>query len=771
MSLSSVFSRTRMTMEVEGAVQGVGFRPFIASLARRHQLGGFVQNTMHGARFAFEGNSKDVARALKDFNTLPRLAFITRKTVCHDEPLHGDTTFRILSSDFDGAATAHILPDASICPDCLRELFDPTSRFYRYPFVSCTNCGPRATIVTGLPYDRPKTSMRDFSLCPNCRREYEDLSDRRYHAQPIACPDCGPQLALWDKDGETIATRDDALRIAARAIVEGMVVAMKGLGGFQLIVDATNEEAVRQLRVRKHREDKPFALMYPTLALMEDHAILTDAERALLSSAASPIVLVKRKHMENVSTRECYPAHNVVGERNPLFGVMLPYTPLHALLLKEVDRPIVATSGNRSDDPIIINEKEALARLADVADLFLVHNRPIVRPMDDSIVRMTEEGPLILRRARGYAPFPVRIPDGTHTLLAVGPQQKNTVAMGIGGDGRVSQHIGDLGTIATEESFIHAIDDLKMTFRATPDLVVSDLHPDYSSTEWAEGSGSRIVRVQHHVAHVLAVAGEHGLTGNYLGVAMDGTGYGLDKTIWGGEFFAVSDLKIERIAHLRQFRLPGGERAAREGYRCAFGICDQLHDVETNDLPFMRHIGENEKIFRTMCEKGVSAPYTSSVGRLFDAVAAILDVRHRSGFEGHAAMELEWCADRGASGKHYDCSPFRITQETDGCMVLDWREMITSLIDGMRERIPKEVLAAAFHDTLAHAIVMIAQQQKEERVVLSGGCFQNTRLLETTIRLLRESGFVPFRAEVLPSNDGAIAYGQLVFARQPKEVS
>lgn len=771
MSPSSASSCTRATVEVEGAVQGVGFRPFVASLARRHHLGGFVQNTMHGARFAFEGNSKDVTRALQEFDRLPRLAFITKKTVHKDESLERDTAFRILSSDADGEATAHILPDASICPDCLRELFDPASRWYRYPFISCTNCGPRATITTGLPYDRQKTSMRDFLMCPSCRYEYEDPSDRRYHAQPIACPHCGPQLALWNKEGETIATHDDALCAAAQAILGGKIVAVKGLGGFQLIVDATNEEAVRQLRARKHREDKPFALMYPTLALMEDHAILTDAERALLSSPASPIVLVKRKHGKDVSTRECYPARNVVGERNSLFGVMLPYTPLHALLLEELDRPIVATSGNISDDPIIINEKEALTRLANVADLFLVHNRPIVRPMDDSIVRMTSQGPLILRRARGYAPFPVQIPDGAHTLLAVGAHQKNTVAMGIGEDGRVSQHIGDLGTIATEESFIHAIDDLKMTFRATPDLVVSDLHPDYSSTEWAEGSGSRIVRVQHHVAHVLAVAGEHGLTGNYLGVAMDGTGYGLDKTIWGGEFFAVSDLKIERIAHLRQFRLPGGERAAREGYRCAFGICDQLHDVETNDLPFMRHIGENEKIFRTMCEKGVSAPYTSSVGRLFDAVAAILDVRHRSGFEGHAAMELEWCADRGASGKHYDCSPFRITQETDGCMVLDWREMITSLIDGMRERIPKEVLAAAFHDTLAHAIVMIAQQQKEERVVLSGGCFQNTRLLETTIRLLRESGFVPFRAEVLPSNDGAIAYGQLVFARQPKEVS
>jgi hydrogenase maturation protein HypF len=758
-------------IEVEGAVQGVGFRPFVASLARRHRLGGFVQNTMHGARFAFEGNSRDIARALKDFNTLPRLAFITKKTVRLDEPLCGDTTFRILSSDADGETTAHILPDASICPDCLRELFNPKSRFHRYPFISCTNCGPRATITTGLPYDRPKTSMRDFPMCPDCRREYEDPADRRYHAQPIACPECGPQLVLWNKEGETIAEHDDALCAAAQAIQGGKIVAVKGLGGFQLIVDATNEQAVRALRTRKHREDKPFALMYPTLELLKGHTILTETEHALLSSSASPIVLLRRKQKDGALKQEYYPADNVVGERNPLFGIMLPYTPLHALLLKEVGRPVVATSGNIADDPIITNEKEALERLANVADLFLVHDRPIVRPMDDSIVRMTSEGPLILRRARGYAPFPVRIPNGEHTPLAVGAHQKNTVAMGIGEDGRVSQHIGDLGTIATEESFTQAIADLKMTFRVQPNLVVADLHPDYASTEWAEESGMPIVRVQHHVAHVLAVAGEHGLTGSYLGVAMDGTGYGLDKTIWGGEFFAVSEQKVARIAHLRPFRLPGNERASREGYRCAFGICDQLQNVETNDLPFMRHIGENEKIFRTMCDKGLNAPYTSSIGRLFDAIASLLGVRQQSGFEGHAAMELEWRADRAPNNTHYHLSPLRITQETDGCMVLDWREMITSLITGMQSGVSTETLAAAFHDALAQAIVMVAQQQKEERVVLSGGCFQNKRLLETTIRLLRESGFVPFRAEVLPSNDGAIAYGQLVFARQPKEVS
>ncbi len=551
----STGERVRLRVEVRGTVQGVGFRPFVYRLANELTLTGWVNNSPQGAAVEVEGDAGRIAEFLRRLpDEKPRPCVLHSLTPTFLAPV-GYIVFEVRSSSEDGPKTAVILPDLATCADCLREVFDPSNRRFRYPFTNCTNCGPRYSIIEDLPYDRPRTTMKRFPMCDACRAEYDNPADRRFHAQPNACPRCGPHLEFWDAGGDVQAMHDEALRAAAEALRRGDIVAAKGLGGFHLLVEASNQEAVLRLRRRKLREEKPFGLMYPDIESVRRDCRVSEMEEQLLLSPESPLVLLRRTPDARIA-----PA---VAPGNPYLGVMLPYTPLHHLLLAELGFPIVATSGNRSDEPICLDEREALTRLAGIADVFLVHNRPIARQVDDSVVRVVMEHEMVLRRARGYAPYPVSVDEPLPSMLAVGAHQKNTLSIAAGCQIVVSQHIGDLDTPLALEAFRRVAVDLPRLYALEPKAVVCDRHPDYHSTRHAEKMTLSIVRVQHHHAHVRACMAEHGLSGPLLGVAWDGTGLGLDDTIWGGEFLRITDEGFERVAHLRTFRLPGGERGAR----------------------------------------------------------------------------------------------------------------------------------------------------------------------------------------------------------------
>jgi hydrogenase maturation protein HypF len=760
--------RERLRIAVRGAVQGVGFRPFVYRLARDLRLDGWVTNTPQGVVIEVEGPAAALEACLVRLERerpAPAIIQSLEPTWLDPVPYSG---FEIRESASGGETTALVLPDIATCPECRADIADPANRRYRYPFTNCTNCGPRFSIIESLPYDRPRTSMRAFTMCPACLAEYHDPADRRFHAQPNACPVCGPQLALWNADGAVIATADDGLREAARAICAGLVVAVKGLGGFHLVVDAANEDAVRRLRARKHREEKPFALMFPALAAVEAACEVSPIEARLLTSSESPIVLLRRRSASD----DLAPS---IAPRSPSLGVMLPYTPLHLLLLAEVGGPVVATSGNLSDEPICTAEREALARLSGIADLWLVHDRPILRHVDDSIVRVLAGRELVLRRARGYAPLPVPLDPAGPTVLAVGGHLKNTVALTAGGNAFISQHIGDLETGPSTEAFRGALVSLERLFDARPELVAADRHPDYRSTQYAASLGLPVVSVQHHHAHVAACAAENGLEGRVLGVAWDGTGYGTDGTIWGGEFLMADGAGFTRLACLRPFRLPGGDRAVREPRRSALGA---LHAIAGRDAAALlgpaagTFTREERTVLLRALDRGVNAPITTSAGRLFDAAAALAGLADRSSFEGQAAMALEWAADPAAAGVY----PFGLDDrarnyEPPGgweapAWVVDWGPALRALTADLARGTPVSVVAMRFHRTLAEAIVAVASRGAERRVVLSGGCFQNRLLAELAIAQLRAGGFTPYWHQRVPPNDGGIALGQLAVARQ-----
>jgi hydrogenase maturation protein HypF len=769
----SLGQRQRLHLEVRGAVQGVGFRPFVYRLANELGLAGWVNNSPQGAVIEVEGDGGRIAEFLRRLpDEKPRPCVLHSLTPTFLPPV-GDKVFEVRDSSAAGTKTAVILPDLATCSDCLREIFDPNNRRFRYPFTNCTNCGPRFSIIEDLPYDRPRTTMKRFPMCAACRTEYDNPADRRFHAQPNACPRCGPHLELWNASGNILATHDDALRCAADALRRGDIVAAKGLGGFHLLVDARNQDAVLRLRRRKHREEKPFGLMYPSLdSLRQDCQISTTEERLLLSPE-SPLVLLRRtaplsggrKPPEASLGGLTPPAQGAVAPAvapgNPYLGVMLPYTPLHHLLLAELGFPIVATSGNRSDEPICFDEREAQTRLADIADLLLVHNRPIARQVDDSVVRVVLEREMVLRRARGYAPFPVPVIQSLPSLLAVGAHQKNTLAIAAGCQVVVSQHVGDLDTPLAMKAFCRIAEDLPRLYALQPQAVVCDQHPDYHSTRHAEKMGLPVVRVQHHYAHIRACMAEHGLSGPLLGVAWDGTGLGIDGTIWGGEFLRVADDEFQRVAHLRTFRLPGGERAVREPRRTALGLLYELLGKELfdrDDLAPLRDFSQSERdILRVMLRGGVNAPWTSSAGRLFDAVASLLDIRQTVAFEGQAAMELEFALEGTEAAELY---PFALT--TPG--VLDWEPMVRAILEDIRLGSPAGTIARRFHDTLAEMIVATARSAGERIVVLSGGCFQNAYLLEQAVTRLGTAGFLVAWPERIPPNDGGIALGQILAA-------
>jgi hydrogenase maturation protein HypF len=754
----------RLRLRLRGAVQGVGFRPFVYRLATELALSGWVMNSPQGVQIEAEGSKENLdAFLLRVEKEKPPRASIQSLESSFLDPI-GLTGFSIRESDGAGEATALVLPDIATCADCLREVLDPADRRYLYPFTNCVNCGPRYTIIAALPYDRPNTTMARFAMCEACRREYDDPEDRRFHAQPNACPACGPQLAFLDRAGAVLAARHEALLSAAAVIRAGKILALKGLGGFHLLVDARNRDAVLRLRERKHREEKPLALMVPSLESAKAYCRVSALEARLLSSPESPIVLLAR---DPDPPRE--PVAAAVAPGNPCLGVMLPYTPLHHLLLRELDFPVVATSGNISDEPICTEERQALERLGGVADGFLVHDRPIERHVDDSVARILLGRELILRRARGYAPLPISLARPLPTLLAAGAHLKSAVAASVGPEVFVSQHIGDLETAEAFGAYLRVIGSLKALYHLHPTAVAADAHPDYLSTKFALDAGLPVIRVQHHYAHVLSCMAENGLEGPCLGVAWDGTGYGQDGTVWGGEFLRVTATGFERAAHLRTFRLPGGERAVREPRRAAVGLLyevfgDSLFGME--ELPPVRAFSRSERrLLRGMLAKRVNSPVTSAAGRLFDAVAAILALHLGPQFEGQAAMALEWTM---GGTETEDAYPVPVSAERS-VLILDWEPLVRGILADGRDGVPADRISAKFHNALVEAIVLVAGRIGEERVLLTGGCFQNRYLTLRAVRRLRAEGLRPYWHQRIPPNDGGIALGQIVAAARAME--
>ncbi len=741
----------RLRVYVRGAVQGVGFRPTVYRIATSLGLRGFVANSSAGVEIDVEGPTGQVDRFVPSLlEQKPPRAVIQGLETRRLDPM-GYEDFQVRDTQVRGAATTLVLPDIAVCADCLREMSDPGDRRFGYPFINCTNCGPRFTIIESLPYDRERTTMSRFEMCPKCRAEYENPADRRFHAQPNACPACGPHLALWDPSGAVLAARDEALNAAADAVRAGRIIAVKGIGGFHLMCDGRNDEAIRELRRRKHREEKPFALMFKDLESVRAACVVSALEEQLLTAPEAPIVLVRRR------VGALAPS---IAPGNPFLGVVLPYAPVQHLLMRALGFPAVATSGNLTDEPIVTDETEALDRLAGIADLFLVHDRRIARYADDSIARIVAGRPMVLRRARGYAPLPLACVESRESVLAVGAHLKNTIAFSVGGQLILSHHLGDLETPQALAGFHDTVAHLPGLYDFKPSTVAHDLHPDYASTQFAEGLKGRQVGVQHHFAHVLACMADNDLSGEVLGVTWDGTGLGTDGTIWGGEILRVSALGFSRVAHLRTFPLAGGDAASREPRRSALGL---LYEVEGDALFGRPDLGarlgfEHAELtgLRGMFRSDAGIVRTSSAGRLFDGVAGLIGLRLRAGFEGQAAMDLEFAAmeveDEGAY-------PFELAGEC-----LDWAPMIAAIEADRTAGRPAAQMARRFHNTLTEMIVAAATREGLRRVCLTGGCFQNVRLAERTIVRLSASGFTPYWHQRVPPNDGGIALGQLVAA-------
>ena len=719
----------RVRARVEGTVQGVGFRPFVYRLASELELAGFVLNDERGVLVEVEGGDRAVDGFLRRLaEEAPPLASVEAVRPRDVAPA-GERGFRILASPHGGEPEALVSPDTATCDDCLRELFDPADRRYRYPFVNCTNCGPRFTIVRGVPYDRPLTTMAGFELCPRCAAEYEDPADRRFHAQPNACPECGPTLALGDLRG------DAALRAAVAALREGAVVAVKGIGGYHLACLAAREPAVAALRARKHREDKPFAVMVRDVAAARTLVSLTDEEAALLAGRDRPIVLAPR--------RSDAPVAASVAPRSADLGVLLPYSPLHHLLLADAGEPLVMTSGNVSDEPIAHEDEDALARLAGIADLVLRHDRPIHTRTDDSVLRaVPRRRPLLLRRSRGFVPDSLPLPGDGRPLLACGAELKSTFCVAKGARAWVGHHIGDLKSYEVLQAYEAGIEHFERLFAVVPEVVAHDEHPDYLSTRYALArEGVETVAVQHHHAHLAACLAEHGDTGRAAGAIYDGSGYGRDGSVWGGEIL-VGDLRdFERAAHLWPVRLPGGDAAVRQPWRMA--VAWLLEAGWDGPLP-----GRNADQVAELVRTGLSSPWTTSMGRLFDAVAALCGLRDEVTYEGQAAVELEAIADPEERGA-YDMPG------------LDARPTILAVA---ADRADPAIVSARFHNTVARATAEALTVAGEEVVVLSGGVFQNRLLLTRTRDALEALGHRVLVPERLPPNDGGISYGQAAIA-------
>jgi hydrogenase maturation protein HypF len=771
----------RWRIQVQGVVQGVGFRPFVHRLAQRLNLSGSVLNDSAGVLIEVEGESAAVAifrQALSaEAPPLARIDNVTTSVV----PVLGSKGFAILHSESSDSAQTLVSPDIALCDDCLRELFDPTDRRYRYPFINCTNCGPRFTIIQGVPYDRPRTTMAEFALCSECAGEYCDPGDRRFHAQPNACPTCGPRLlfqALHERVSanpfsshfsfDSTDSSENALYSAQCALVEGHIVAVKGIGGFHLACDATNNEAVQQLRQRKHRGDKPFAILARDLAAIEEIASLSPAEISLLASPERPIVLLNKRAASPLSVE--------VAPGNPLIGVMLPYAPIHYLLFNphpeapRVAMPkwLVMTSANHADEPILTDNADAAEKLSDLADAVLMNNRPIHTACDDSVMAVFGDTPLPIRRSRGYAPLPCKLPVAVPLTLGVGGEIKNTFCLARGRQAIMSQHIGDMETLETQESFSRSVDHLQTLFHVQPELYACDLHPGYHSTRWAEKVSSArqatLVKVQHHHAHIAALMAEHGLhkAQQVIGFCFDGTGYGTDGAIWGGEVMVADYAHFERIAHLKYFPLLGGDASIRKPYRMALASLWAAGSEWDERIPAVAAASLSERAnMARQLQTGQHCVPTSSMGRLFDAVASLCGVRHIATYEAQAAIEFEALAAKNSDSYRFDLI-------SGMPIVFDPQPVIAGLVSDYLSNVPVAIISSRFHNAVAALILDLAHLASEStgirRIALSGGVFQNFALLERTVAGLHKAHFETLIHRTVPPNDGGLALGQAIIA-------
>ncbi len=750
----------RRAIVVRGIVQGVGFRPFVYNLARRLNLGGFVRNQTGTLLIEIEGDLPALDRFLAELaDRPPALARIDHLS-WEPQPGRGEGQFQILASASDPSDAIFISPDVAVCPDCLGELFDPADRRYGYPFLNCTNCGPRLTIITGAPYDRPRTTMASFGMCPACRAEYDNPADRRFHAQPTACANCGPRLQALDASGRPVSC-SDPLGLFVRAIRAGQVGALKGLGGYHLVCDASNSDAVTTLRRRKHRDEKPFAVMVRDIDAAQALVEVGPAERDLLVSPRCPIVLLRKRRADAVAEE--------VAPRNPRLGVMLPYTPLHHLLLRAVEgTSLVMTSGNRSDEPIAYLDDEAVRQLAGIADLFLIHDRPIHVRCDDSVTRVVAGQELPIRRSRGYAPQPVTLPiECPVPILAMGGQLKGTFALGRRRHAFLSHHLGDLDHYAAYQAFTRDVVLCQNLFAIEPQLLAHDLHPDYATTRYANErarhEGSALLSIQHHHAQLASCMAEHGLTEPVIGVTFDGTGYGTDGAVWGGEFLVGGYREYRRAAHLRYVGMPGGDQAIREPWRMAVAhLADaglRSPELEARLLP------TQYRAVHRMLERGFNTVRTSSAGRLFDAVAALIGVRDRVTYEGQAAVELEWLATGVPSETDY---PFDLVAADEQPLIVDTRPLIAAVAEEARRGADAATIARRFHTTVVAIIAAVCRRLREATgltaVILSGGVFLNALLTHEVRVRLEGDGFRVYRHRLVPPNDGGLSLGQLAIA-------
>jgi hydrogenase maturation protein HypF len=752
---------TRVQILVRGVVQGVGFRPYVFSLARRRALRGQALNNATGVLIDVEGEMNAIEQFIEEIRSgPPPLSQIESVERRDNLPLANYLEFRIVESEAAGKKFVPVPADIATCADCLRELFDPQNRRYRYPFINCVNCGPRFTIIEDTPYDRVKTTMREFTMCAECQAEYENPGDRRFHAEPTACAVCGPRLSLMDHNGGQHESGNDAIVVARELLLQGQILAIKGVGGFHLACDATNAEAVERLRRRKYREDKPFALMAGSIGMIEKYCSVSTFERDLLLTSRRPIALLARNP-------EAIPSdlpRTVAPGLNSL-GFMLPYAPLHHLLLENFGRPLVMTSANISDEPICYENRDALERLGKIADYFLLHNRLIHVRADDSVVCARGNKEVVLRRARGYAPRALKTSFSfAREVLACGAELKNTFCLTRGDRAFISHHIGDLENLEALRSFEHGIEHFKRLFNLRPEVIAHDLHPEYISTKYAMALGDELVKVgvQHHHAHIASCMADNGVDGEVIGVAMDGLGYGTDGRLWGGEFFVAGFAQAERYAHLEYMPMPGGVKAIREPWRMAMIYLSRAlgDDALDLNLDFVRRRDRRAwAALRQMTERGINSPETSSMGRLFDAVASLAGVRDLAHYEGQAAIELEMIADESHGGGYeFDYSG----------KIIEPAPVILDIVADLVRRVPPPVIAAKFHNTVASLIFQVARRIRAERglhrVALSGGVFQNALLLKRTTRLLEAAGFEVFTHSRVPPNDGGVALGQAVVA-------
>jgi hydrogenase maturation protein HypF len=770
------------SISVRGVVQGVGFRPFVYGLAVKHNLRGRVYNTSEDVRIEVEGGAEAIKQFERELETkAPPLTHIEDITVEYHPP-RGYEGFEIKQSRAQAGKYQLISPDIATCQACLGELLNPEDRRYHYPFTNCTNCGPRFTIIESMPYDRPKTTMRHFRMCPRCQAEYDNPLDRRFHAQPNACPKCGPQVELADNRGNRI-TESNPIAVAGQLLKKGKIVAIKGLGGFLLACDATSGSAVRTLRQRKNRPSKPFAIMVDTVDEAKRHCYVLPEEEKLLTSPQSPIVLMIWRESSSVS-REVAP--------NLWFlGVMLPYTPLHHVLLRDTGLPLVMTSGNLSEEPIARDNDEALRRLSGIADYFLVHNRDIYSRYDDSVAMVERGTSQLVRRARSYAPYPIRLPFKTRQVLGCGAEEKNTFCLTRDNYAFLSQHIGDMENMETLEHFDNTMSLYKRLFHIEPDIVAHDLHPDYLATKYARelgGSGMKVVPVQHHHAHIASCMADNGLESRVIGVAFDGTGMGADGNIWGGEFLVADYRDYKRVGHLEYLPLPGGAAAIKRPYRTAIGYVltllgeDALNAVVASEakqsqLASIGQLSEVEiEVIKRQVERKINSPLTSSMGRLFDAISALLGIRGAIDYEGQAAVELEMAAysaviassvsDEAISGNN-ESYPYRIVKN-EGVKIVRLGDLLAAVIEDSGQGISKGLTSLKFHNTVARMINemcrLIADETGVTEVALTGGVFQNRLLLTKAVKLLEGSGFQVFTHRQVPCNDGGISLGQAVIA-------